>query len=420
MSQASKGENGSFLDKEVGPEMSEAARAARPWTPGVVEGRPGLDISSLVKSVLGEEGQREPSYLSHRLNSMLPRTIESTPAGGQGLDTYGRLFATGTGRRAAEAIGNESKTLDVLSSLAIEILLEYLDDPRGFSMASSGLGRRFLVVPGEPTDAPTLLVLDPTMADVSQSRRLTNEIDLDPHGIIAAFERMRPFLGRAIEERLFGIFAESNPESVLELLWISRPEVVLSRRPRMVPLCAPSPYLAVQCGAQVSTVGIFCHDDNGDLGVSACFHGTGPVNTAVTVNGIQFTVKLANVIQDLVFIPVGNDYKVPPLCGRGGVRSHRAPSQAEPVVFDGAGSQKNVPTRVQSHDSALLRRRPAVQLRVQTPADTNFGDSGAALIDEDDRVVAFAFERSGVGEFPEYTEWIWADNALSALGLKPI
>jgi hypothetical protein len=75
---------------------------------------------------------------------------------------------------------------------------------------------------------------------------------------------------------------------------------------------------------------------------------------------------------------------------------------------------------VQSHDAGLLRRRPGVQLKVQTRPDTDRGDSGSALIDADDRVVGFAFEKTAFDDWPQFTDWIWAANALDALGLTPL
>jgi hypothetical protein len=339
--------------------------------------------------------------------------------GRAGGDAYSRLFGTPTGTQAAQTIGNESRTLDVLSSFSLEVLLDYLEERWGFTMGPAGFGRRYLAVGGSPADSPTLLVLDPTLADVSQSRRLTDEIDLDPQGLIAAFERLRPSIGK-IDSRLEGLFSQNNAQLAVEILLISQPEIVLSRRPRMEPLCAPSPYIPVSSGLELSTAGVFCRDANGDLGVTACFHGTGPIGTQVSVGGVPALVKLADPVQDVVFIPLGPAYVIPNTCGRAGIRTSRAPSEAEPVAFEGAGSQARITTWVKSHDAGILRKRPTVQLKLQTPHNTNSGDSGSALIDEDDRIVGFGFERTGLGEFPEFTDWIWADNALSALGLTPI
>ena len=116
----------------------------------------------------------------------------------------------------------------------------------------------------------------------------------------------------------------------------------------------------------------------------------------------------------------GDTVGIPPRHGVTGPCSNRAPSPAEPVRFDGAGSGTLIQTNVQSHDSGILRRRATVQLKVQTPASTNAGDSGCALIDSDDYVLGFGFEQSAFGESPQLTDWIWADNALASLGLTPV
>jgi hypothetical protein len=392
----------------------------------MVHGAPGLDVSLLVRGVLtesrfvdeGVRGVRGATRLTDRLRTMMESRLVEPFLHEARITPYDRLFATDTGRRAAKLVGNESRTLDALSTLSIEILLEYLDDRWGFSSGSSSFGRRFLNVPGAAVDVPTLLVLDPAIADVSQSRRLTDEVDLDPLGLIAAFDRLRPLLKR--EPDLGRLLSEFGSFAAVELFWIVQPEIVLSRRPRMVPLCAPSPYVQIMRGAELSSVGVFCRDSTGELGVSGCFHGTGPVGTAVTVGGIPSVVKHADAVQDIVFIPLGDAHPIPGVYGLKGTRQHRAPSEAEPVRFHGAGTQSMTTTRVKSHDAGILRKRATLQLKLQTPADTNFGDSGSALVDSDDYVVGFGFERTGIGEFPELTDWIWADNAVAALGLTPV
>ena len=112
-------------------------------------------------------------------------------------------------------------------------------------------------------------------------------------------------------------------------------------------------------------------------------------------------------------------YVKPPVYAAGGIRSTRAPSEAEQVRFEGVGTGSRVLTRVKSHDAGILRKRATVQLKVQTPADTNTGDSGSALVDDDDRVIGFGFERTAPADFPELTDWVWAAYALAALGRVP-
>lgn len=392
----------------------------------MIRGAPGLDVSSLVRGVLAEDhsvaagarGVRGTTRLTDRLSAMMPTIAGDAHVHTASVDPYDRLFSTETGRRAANAVGNESRTLDALSTLGIEILMQYLDDRWGFSSGPSAFGRRFLNVPGGPTDVPALLVLDPAIVDVSHSRRLTDEVDLDPMGLAKAFERLRPLLYS--ESDVGPLLSESASFAAVELLWIVQPEIVLTRRPRMVPLSAPSPHVQIMRGAELSSVGVFCRDAAGELGVSGCFHGTGPVGTAVTVGGFHSHVKHADAVQDIVFIPLGQAHQIPAAYGLQGPRQKRAPSEAEAVRFDGAGTQVMTTTHVKSHDAGILRKRATLQLKLQTPADTNSGDSGSALVDSDDHVVGFGFERTGVGEFPELTDWIWADNALASLGLTPV
>jgi len=196
------------------------------------------------------------------------------------------------------------------------------------------------------------------------------------------------------------------------------PTVVHTSMPRMERLCVPTPCLEITCLGATSTAGILCRDEAGTIGVTGCLHGTGPVGTDVQVGLRQAQVAAAHPVQDIVFIPLG-DFNIPELVGCAGILADEAPGQGAPARFTGATSGA-VQTSINSHDWGLNRLRATLQLKVQTGPDANPGDSGAALIDRHDRVVAFAFERTAFGERPEFTDWIWAANALSALRLTPL
>ncbi|QJR12108.1 hypothetical protein DSM104443_03192 [Usitatibacter rugosus] len=370
------------------------------------------DIAAVVESALagkdpGDEFVRlrsRPVWLDGDRNSKIDREPNA----------YARLFGTDIGKRAASAIGNESTTLDILSFLAIEVLYEYLSLR---FRAAPNPGVRFVTVRRRPEDPPVLTILDSRVESVADTRRITDEIPLEPAGLVVAFDELRSQIIK-VEPRLQE-FEKYPAEAVIELFAIVQPEVVITRNPRMDRICAPSPFVDVRRADSLSSLGIYCKDQQGTLGGTACYHGTGPRGTSVKVGGVPRVVGADDVVQDIVFIPLEGRIAPSTRLGKGGIRSGRAPSEAEPVRFDGAGSGGLIKTRVRSHDAGLLRRRTSVQLKVQTPADTNFGDSGAALVDSDDRVVAFGFERTGLGEFPEFTDWIWADNALAALDLTP-
>ena len=82
----------------------------------------------------------------------------------------------------------------------------------------------------------------------------------------------------------------------------------------------------------------------------------------MTVGGVPSLVKHADAVQDIVFIPLNVQHPMPPIYGLKGTRGHRAPSEAEPVCFDGAGTQSIATTYVKSHDAGILRKRATLQL----------------------------------------------------------
>lgn len=164
-------------------------------------------------------------------------------------------------------------------------------------------------------------------------------------------------------------------------------------------------------------MGVFCRDADGEFGVTACYHGTGGPGTRVSVGGHAATVKSANNVQDLAFIPVPRQHFGGGAMASGAEVRTSAPGIDDPAAFHGVTSG-HVGTMVSSYDRGLLRRSPNLQLKLQTPPDTNAGDSGAALIISD-RIVAFAFNKTAFDEKPAMSEWIWAANALDSLQLRP-
>jgi hypothetical protein len=156
------------------------------------------------------------------------------------------------------------------------------------------------------------------------------------------------------------------------------------------------------------------------MGFTACHHATGPVGTAITLAGLPTHVTAADQVQDLVFAPLPEGYVVPHYArGNAGFRNHPPPYQTEPGLFEGTTSGQRA-TVIQGHSLGILWRNPLSQEKVITGPEPNAGDSGSALIDNDDRVIGFAFQRTAYGSPIPYAEWIWADNAIAALGLQPL
>lgn len=369
---------------------------------------------------------KEPEFtvvdlVKHVLDQQMPPDVRIAPTS----SPFDRMFASNLGLAALNIVGNETRTLKILGSLSGDIMLE-----TARTSAARRLGSTFrlhedmrrLFVPARDDLPPTLLILDPE-TPFTHSRRITDELSVSPNMLPVAFEEMP-----TTDEDKVRTLALSTPEQIAETLHITQPEVILTSRPRMERLSVPSRILpvitkAVRSTSGVtetdrSTAGILCTDSSGELGVTAAFHGTGPVGTAVTVDGLPATVKHANETQDLVFIPLPQGLHVTKMVSLLGVLTDRTPSSYLDASFNGSTSGQRA-TSITSYDAGLLRLRPGLQLKVQTPADTDRGDSGAALIDEDGHILGFAFEKSAYGEKPQITDWIWAANALNTLNLTP-
>jgi hypothetical protein len=343
------------------------------------------------------------------------------PFGSALLNPFERMFGTRIGDRARYLIGNESRTLAALDRLAVEAIATMLQETRAH------WDERLLVMPrqkdGWPIElgAPIVMLMSPNVQHIEQTRNISAEVDLPFPQLLAAMRQVTDPEQNTPETIAFRELMSDGGSSrdLAQLLFISQPQIILTRRPRMIPLCVSSPHLKLQANGKTSTAGIFCRNREGALGLTGCYHGTGPAGTPVSVGTDRSSVKSTNETQDIVFIPLQDGFKLPKLVGLGGVLIDCEPARADKVKFDGATNQ-NRQTRIFGADNGLLRARPTVQLKVQTDPDTDEGDSGSALIDEHDHVIGFAFERTDYDDYPQFTDWIWAANALRALNLTPI
>lgn len=325
-----------------------------------------------------------------------------------------RMFNTKLGQSAIDIVGDKLETLKILEWASSELIAESL-----LITMTARASDRIIIMPSFDETPAVVMILSPDINNVDSSKVISDEIDLP----LTMFERIINQLASPMDEsptgKVMHYIAQGGQPALAELFLITKTEVILSRRPRMIPLCVPSPYMTVRAEAEKSTAGIFCRDQDGEFGITACYHGTGPNGTRVMVEGVESFVKYANEVQDTVFIPLDeNAVDLSRIKGRGGVLADRQPSPSDYVQFDGAANQ-NCTTRILGADRGLLRARTSLQLKIQTDPDTDQGDSGSALIDQEDRVLGFAFERTAYDDHPQFTDWIWAANALRALKLTP-
>lgn len=383
--------------------------------------RQGLD--AVVTRVLSQRVRVRPSVRGVSFGAAGPRGLDLDPEMTAVIvakrkstfapDPRGRMLSTDLGQRAYGTVGNESRTLAAVDRLALEVLAR--------SLLMTGQARdsdRLLVMRRADDQPPVLLRLSPEVASAGESKLISDDVDLPFPILLKALQDAADPGDKTPEAATFRALLDGGPGALAEAFLISQPEVVLTRRPRMVRLCVPAPPMRVEAAGRVSTAGVLCRHPAGGFGVTGCYHGTGPVGTPVLLDHRLSEVKDANVVQDIVFIPLPAGCSPPSMVGLGGILEDREPARADRVRFDGMTNQ-NRSTRVISADAGLTRARPTVQLKVQTGPDTDEGDSGSALIDEQDRVIGFAFERTAYDDFPQFTDWIWAANALRALRLEP-
>jgi hypothetical protein len=209
--------------------------------------------------------------------------------------------------------------------------------------------------------------------------------------------------------------ATRGPLLAVEVVQKQAPfSLVVASPPLMEPTRPPSAACDVVTGAN-STAGVVARDRHGRDGVTAAYHAIGSAVTA-TVNGVSGTVVRSDPISDSCFIEV-----MPPAKGvRGskGPMRNMLPRGQQSADFEGWTSKSLVKANIIAWSVELPNPTPRSQAKVYTQQISNPGDSGSALVTDDDYVAGFAFERSAYNTIPDFSSWIWADSVFQALDLE--
>ena len=196
----------------------------------------------------------------------------------------------------------------------------------------------------------------------------------------------------------------------------------LSARVAAPSFMAPSPALEVTIDGElrpVASAGVVGRHADGRMLVTTAWH--------VVSEALARSLKLrvggqpaealtpSDVLTDSCVLAVA--CPTMPGMGSSGVL-HRPPMLYRPAVFAGAASgSKPKRTRITSFDLSMVSPTPHSGSRVYTDPDTIPGDSGAALIDEDDHIVGFAVGRTAFGAPVEFSTWSWAEQVFTVHGL---
>jgi hypothetical protein len=330
---------------------------------------------------------------------------------------FARLFVSEFGNRAVSAIGNESKSLGAVGVFAANALGMLLDHDAGKRILGQTLRpnvKKLIVYHGDRGLRSSILILDPGLDE--SDAPLLPKIDWSPDLVDLARHLFD-------QSRIRTALPTLNSDDAIEALWIGRPRIVIAAAPKMIDTCVRRPAGTVTCGAKNSAVGAYAHDSAGNPGVTVCYHGTGGTGTELSIDHVMRKVSLESQALDTCFVPIGNHelpVVPPPLFAARGLLAARAPGAQERHTFWSEASKALVEARITATDFGLPQPTPQRQLCVYTDPVTNYGDSGGALLNDDDQLVGFSFQRTPFDRPLQYSTWIWANSAFDELKLKPI
>jgi hypothetical protein len=175
----------------------------------------------------------------------------------------------------------------------------------------------------------------------------------------------------------------------------------------MIPL--PALKIEPRLGAPFSSAGVFARDAKGRTGVTGAAHAIekrshpygGGRKGRVISHDEQFT--------DSCFIEVA-DFDMRGLRPSGILRL--APRQHELASFQRLESPQRNECRIVAWSYELPYLDPYLQQTVRTDIVTVPGDSGLALVDSTNQLMAFAYARSAASAPASYSSWIWADSVI--------
>ena len=271
-----------------------------------------------------------------------------------------------------------------------------------------------------------LLILDSNYEGEATSQTLSRSV---VRGVVG---RLRDDRGIVFDDQmrflLFQMFAVRDVFGVVDEIANTLEEIaefqefgiVMARRPRLesTGCVSPAVRISMSTGA-TSTAGFFARPPNADFVIITTANHAVAEDAQVSVAGRPGSILHRSDISDscLISVPtnifgeedslvaIAQDFNLH------GVLT-RPPRNPAPGVFDGATSGL-CQTVIRAHDPSVALNQMNFATKVYTDSDTNEGDSGALLFDEDGMAVGVAAWRTAYGSDPAYAIWIWASQVLA-------
>jgi hypothetical protein len=216
-----------------------------------------------------------------------------------------------------------------------------------------------------------------------------------------------------------GLGTEQISGSVVELATNREFGVAIAQAPQQLSTFSVSPALAIRDGTQqsVATIGVMEIRNSGIVVATTANHAMESQAGRLTVDRKPFTVLGRHPVSDSCLLAISSDsVHNQRRFGAAGPLRGVPPTLYRSAKFDGATSGF-ISTTVLAFDLSILDPQMDEISRIYTGPDTAPGDSGAALIDSEDRIIGFARGRSRYDASLRFSTWVWAELVCMAHGL---
>lgn len=224
---------------------------------------------------------------------------------------------------------------------------------------------------------------------------------------------VRDAIGEVAKVGLFGAVIAAKPDE--ERTSVPATPGTSAVNPLAVP-CNAIPVYRARENKPRATVGVVYSRADG-VYASTVLHAVGRSRNVRIANSTG-TVTARDRVTDSCLIRINGSVDISSSVGLNGVRRTVLPGIGESASFFRFGVEGPIDTKILAADMSALEPQQAFASKVHTNPDTIPGDSGAALLDRDDRVVCFAVSRSSIQAPITNSTWIWADQVMRAMGMS--
>lgn len=208
-------------------------------------------------------------------------------------------------------------------------------------------------------------------------------------------------------------------EAITEVATTDWLGVVLAPAQEMIPTCVPVPGARVVNLTDVerpASVGLFIRKEGAPYATTVLHVFPIGGRGEATIGTAHGTVCREDTTTDSCLIALDRDLDLENLPDYAGVLRHVLPPFGDQAWFS-RPDEGRVDTVVLGADMSILEPQQDFASKIYTHAVTIPGDSGVALVNTKNEVVCFAVRRTSIRASVASSQWIYAEQALTALGV---